>query len=274
MQVRAVGDAGAEAVAPVVAHKGASGRRHMLWWRLASIALFCGAWELAGWIPINLAFPTFSATCMGFVAMLADGSLVRAYLNTLTPLVLGVVISAVLGIALGLWMGFRRLVEWFGAPVFVVLQAAPMAALIPLITFVYGIGLTAKTLAVIMLALPVIVLNSYKAVRNVNPSLIAMCRSFLGTPRQEVLKIVIPEASPVIFAGLRLGVGAGFVGVVLAELLITPTGIGDLITYHRAVANYAEMYASITSIILFSALTLALLQKIETTLFRPETRAS
>ena len=46
-----------------------------------------------------------------------------------------------------------------------------------------------------------------------------------------------------IFAGLRLGVAAGFIGVVLAELLITPTGIGDLITYHRAVADYAEMYA-------------------------------
>src|SRR3546814_18351600 len=94
-----------------------------------------------------------------------------------------------------------------------------------------------------MLALPVIVLNCYKAVRNVNPSLLAMCRSFLGTPRQEVAKIILPEASPVIFAGLRLGVGAGFVGVVMAELLITPTGIGDLITYHRAIADYAEMYA-------------------------------
>ncbi len=276
MQVRAVGEAGAEGGAPAVARAGESGRRRsrLLWWRLASIVLFCGAWEIAGRIPINLAFPTFSATVMGFLAMAADGSLLKAYLNTLAPLVIGVAISAVLGVGLGLWMGFRRTVEWLGAPVFVVLQAAPMAALIPLVTFVYGIGLTAKTLAVIMLALPVIVLNCYKAVRNVNPSLVAMCRSFLGTPRQEVLKIVIPEASPVIFAGLRLGVGAGFVGVVLAELLITPTGIGDLITYHRAVADYAEMYAVIASIILFSALTLAVLQHIETSLFRPEKRAS
>jgi NitT/TauT family transport system permease protein len=74
----------------------------------------------------------------------------------------------------------------------------------------------------------------------------------------------------VIFAGLRLGVAGGFIGVVLAELLITPTGIGDLITYHRAVADYAEMYAAIASIILFSALTLGLLQRLEIALFRPE----
>ena len=278
MQVRAVGDADAEASASALAAHSArqagSRRRYAaLCWRLASIALFCGLWELAGRIPINLAFPSFTATAAAFLALVADGSLPKAYVSTLVPLVIGVVVSAGLGVGGGVRMGLRRGAEWLGAPVFIVLQAAPMAALIPLITFVYGIGLTAKTLAVIMLALPVIVLNCYKAVRNVNPSLLAMCRSFLGSSRQEVWKIVIPDASPVIFAGLRLGVAAGFIGVVLAELLITPTGIGDLITYHRAVADYAEMYAVIASIILFSALTLAVMQRVESTLFRPEKRA-
>ena len=171
-------------------------------------------------------------------------------------------------------MGLRRDVEWFAAPVFIVLQAAPVAALIPLVTFIYGIGITAKALAVCLLALPVIVLNCYKAVRNVNPSLLDMCRSFQGTPRQAVAKIIIPEASPVIFAGLRLGVAAGFIGVVLAELLITPTGIGDLITYHRSIANYAEMYASVASIILLAAVTLAALEAFETRVMRPEKRGS
>ncbi len=59
-------------------------------------------------------------------------------------------------------------------PIFITMQAAPMAALIPLITFVYGIGLTSKVLAVCMLAMPVIAINSYKAVRNVPPSLVDM----------------------------------------------------------------------------------------------------
>lgn len=241
-------------------------------WRLLSIVIVCGAWEIAGRIPINLAFPPFSYTFEGFLGMIADGSLVRAFLITLQPLVIGVAASAALGIGAGVLMGLRRSAEWLGAPVFIVLQAAPVAALIPLVTFVYGIGLLSKVLAVCLLALPVIVLNSYKAVRNVNPSLVAMCRSFLGTPWQQVLKIVIPDASPVIFAGLRLGISAGFVGIILAELLITPTGIGDLITYHRAVANYPEMYAAIASIIVFSAVTLTGLQWVETTLFRPERR--
>jgi ABC-type nitrate/sulfonate/bicarbonate transport system permease component len=240
--------------------------------RLISIALFALIWEICGRIPVSFAFPTFSATLAQFFALIADGSLPKAYVSTLQPLVLGVLLSAFLGVGLGTLCGLSRFGEWLLIPIFIVLQAAPVAAFIPMVTFMYGIGMTAKTLAVMILALPVIVLNTYKAVRNVNSSLVLMCRSFLGSKWQEVAKIVLPDASPVIFAGLRLGVAAGFVGVVLAELLITPTGIGDLITFHRSRANYAGMYATIASIIALSTLTLIALQWIEARAFRPEKR--
>ncbi|HUE45767.1 MAG TPA: ABC transporter permease subunit [Aestuariivirgaceae bacterium] len=248
--------------------------RNMTLWRIASVALFCGVWELAGQLQFNYAFPTFSATVAAFFEMVADGSMGPAYLRTLEPLTIGVVLSLAIGIGTGVAMGLRRDVEWFSLPVFIVMQAAPMAALIPLLTFVYGIGLTSKVLAVMFLALPVIAMNSYKAVRNVNPSLVAMCRSFLGTRSQQITKIILPEASPMIFAGVRLGVAEGFSGVVLAELLITPTGIGDLITFHRSVANYAHMYAVIASIVVFAVVTVTLLQVLEMALFRPDKRRS
>jgi NitT/TauT family transport system permease protein len=96
----------------------------------------------------------------------------------------------------------------------------------------------------------------------------------MGNRRQQIFQIVIPAASPMMFAGLRLGVAEGFSGVVLAELLITPTGIGDLITYHRSVANFAHMYATIASIVLFAIIAVSTLQWIEAKLFRPEKRSS
>jgi NitT/TauT family transport system permease protein len=246
--------------------------QHPAFLRLVSIVLFAGIWEIAGRIPVSFAFPTFSATLVAFLEMMADGSMPLAYLSTLQPLILGVVLSAFLGVGVGTLCGLSRTGEWLLIPMFIVLQAAPVAAFIPLVTFVYGIGMTAKTLAVMILALPVIVLNTYKAVRNVNESLLVMSRSFLGTRWQTVIKIILPDASPVIFAGLRLGVAAGFVGVVLAEQLITPTRIGDLITFHRSRADYAEMYATIASIIALSTLTLVFLQWIELRIFRPEKR--
>jgi NitT/TauT family transport system permease protein len=243
-------------------------------WRILSILLFALVWEIAGRVPVSFAFPTFSATAVAFLELTVSGELPMAYISTLQPLILGVVLSTVIGVGVGILCGLWRLGEFMAIPVFIVLQAAPVAAFIPLVTFVYGIGIAAKTLAVMLLALPIIVLNSYKAVRNVNASLLDMCRSFLGNRWQEIVKIMLPDASPVIFAGLRLGIAAGFVGVVLAELLITPTGIGDLITFYRSRADYAEMYATIVSIIALSALTLIALQWAEIRFLRPEKRGA
>jgi ABC-type nitrate/sulfonate/bicarbonate transport system permease component len=245
---------------------------HPLFWQLVSFALVFGLWELAGRWPISFAFPPFSKTFMALLGMIADGSLPHAYLSTLQPLVIGIVLCSVVGIGFGIGMGLSRAVEWLSLPIFIVLQAAPMAAIIPLITYTYGIGLTAKVLAVVVLAAPVIVMNSYKGIRNTNPSLIQMCRSFLGTRRQEVIKIILPHAAALIFAGLRLGLAMGFIGVVIAELLITPTGIGDLITYNSSVADYPKMFAAIASIILFAALTIQALERLERKLFPPEMR--
>jgi ABC-type nitrate/sulfonate/bicarbonate transport system permease component len=241
-------------------------------WQLISFAIVFGIWEIAGRWPISLAFPPFSQTFLALLAMIGDGSLVKAYVITLQPLVLGIALSSVAGIGFGIAMGLSRSVEWFTLPIMIVLQAAPMAAIIPLLTYTYGIGLTSKVLAVVILASPVIVMNSYKGIRNANPSLIQMCRAFLGTRRQEIVKIILPHAGALIFAGLRLGLAMGFIGIVIAELLITPTGIGDLITYNSSVADYPNMFAAIASITIFAALTIHLLEKLERKLFPPEIR--
>jgi NitT/TauT family transport system permease protein len=236
-------------------------------WQLVSFALVFGLWELAGRWPISAAFPAFSSTFIALMGMIADGSLFKAYLSTLQPLVIGIALCGLAGIGFGIGMGLSRTIEWFSLPVFIILQAAPMAAIIPLITYTYGIGLTAKVLAVMVLAAPVVVMNSYKGIRNTNPSLIQMCRAFLGTRTQEVVKIILPHAGALIFAGLRLGLAMGFIGIVIAELLITPTGIGDLITYHSSVANYAEMFAAIGSIVAVAAITIHGLERLERRLF-------
>jgi ABC-type nitrate/sulfonate/bicarbonate transport system permease component len=236
-------------------------------WQLASFALFFGLWELAGRWPISAAFPPASQTAAALWQMIADGSLGKAYLITLQPLAIGIALCGAAGIGFGIGMGLSRTVEWLSLPVFIILQAAPMAAIIPLITYMYGIGLTSKVLAVILLAAPVIVMNSYKGIRNTSPSLLQMCRSFQGTRRQEVVKIVLPHAAALIFTGLRLGLAMGFIGIVIAELLITPTGIGDLITYNSSVADYPKMFAAIASIVAVAAVSLHLLERLERRLF-------
>jgi NitT/TauT family transport system permease protein len=240
--------------------------------RLLSVALVLALWEWGGRIPISLAFPTCSETLAALGAMLADGTLLAAYADTVRPLIIGLLLCGLGAAAAGIAMGLSRTVEWFGLPLFVILQAAPAAAIIPVITYVYGIGLAAKVFAVVLLSAPVIVLNSYRGIRHTSPSLLDMSRSFLANRRQQIFKIILPSASGLIFAGMRLGAAQGFTGVILAELLITPTGIGDLITYYRSIADYPKMFASILSIIIVASVTITLLQKVEETVFRPELR--
>jgi NitT/TauT family transport system permease protein len=263
-----VGAAPAAAAQTQAAHATGWQRHVPVLWKLASFAIFFGLWEIAGRIPISLAFPPFSKVAVAMFNLLASGELIKAYANTLPPLIAGLVITAVVGVVCGIAMGLSRLTEWALYPGMVIMQTAPMAAIIPLITFLYGIGITAKIIAVVILSLPMVTMNCYSGIRQTNASLLEMTRSFMGTRRQQVTKIILPHASGMIFAGLRLGISGGFIGIVLAELLITPTGIGDTISYYRSVAKYAEMFAAIVSIIVLATLVLTALQLIERRVFK------
>ena len=243
-----------------------------LFLKLLSGVIVFGAWEIAGRVPVSYAFPTFFESMSALAAMSIDGSLLQAYLDTLRPLVIGLLISAFIGIGLGLWIGLSNWFDWLVSPIFIVMQAAPLAALIPLLVMVYGIGLTSKVFVVCIMAMPVIVLNTAGAVRNTPTSLKEMGYSFLGTERDIILKVVVPSASPIIFSGLRLGTSAGFIGAILSELKITPTGIGDIITYSRSIADYPSMYAAIFSIMVLAVLFLNLLERIERHLFAGNVR--
>ena len=232
-----------------------------------SALLVFGSWEIAGRVPVSFAFPTFLESMLALWVLIIEGTLFVAYAETLKPLVLGIFISGVLGIGIGLWVGLSRKFDWLISPIFVVMQTAPLAALIPLLVMAYGIGLTSKVFVVCIMAMPVIVLNTGGAVRNTPISIKEMGHAFLGSRSDIVLKIILPAASPIIFAGLRLGVSAGFIGAILSELKITPTGVGDIITYSRSIADYPTMYAAILSIILLAVVFLNLLERMEKTLF-------
>lgn len=240
--------------------------------KLLSAAVVFGAWEIAGHIPVSYAFPTFLESMSALATMIFDGTLFKAYAETLKPLAVGVLISAIIGIAIGLWVGLSDWFDWLFSPIFIVMQAAPLAALIPLLVMIYGIGLTSKVFVVCIMAMPVIVLNTAGAVRNTPTSFIEMGRSFMASRSEIVLKIIVPAASPVIFSGLRLGVSAGFIGAILSELKITPTGVGDIITYSRSIADYASMYAAIFSIILLAVIFLNLLERVESYFFEGNVR--
>ncbi|WP_341903053.1 ABC transporter permease subunit [Polaromonas sp. YR568] len=240
--------------------------------KITSFVVVILFWEYAGRINYSSALPSFTETMAALFEMIMDGSLGTAFAKTLYPLAIGLLASIFVGVSLGMFMGLKEGGEWLFAPIFIVAQAAPLAALIPILTFAYGIGITAKIFTVCIMAMPVIVLNTLGAVRNTPGSLVEMAKSFQATRFQVVMNIILPAASPLIFVGLRLGCASGFIGIILAELLITPTGIGDIISYNQSVAEYGKMYAAILSIIVSSVFFIEMLEKTEKLMFSPEKR--
>ncbi len=232
-------------------------------WRIVSFALVVLAWEIVGRAGLSFALPPPSAVATALLRLVDDGSLAAAFGQTIRPVIVGTILSLAAGMALGLAMGLSGVAERLFLGVLICLDTAPMAALVPLITSIYGIGFAAKLAAVMLLAVPIIALNAYRGVRAVSPVLLEMHRSFLGSRWRAVRDIVLPGAGAMLAAGVRLGIAGAFVGALLAELLISSNGVGKLIMYNRAIGKYPEMYAAIVAFVALTAGTLALLRILE-----------
>ena len=245
-------------------------KNNLLVWRIFSFFIVFSIWELAGRADISIAFPPFSKVLVAFVEMIFSGEFFVAYADSLPPLLTGLFITIIGGVIIGISIGLVRSAEWFIMPLLIIFQTAPVSALIPMLTYIYGISDTSKIVAIVILGMPLVALNSYKGIQATNPSLLEMSKSFLASRLDTILFVILPSAQKMIFAGLRLGISGAFIGIVLAELLITPTGIGDLITYNRFIARYDKMFATIVSILAIAGLTLSLMRVFEDWLFPSE----
>ena len=245
-------------------------KNNLLIWRVFSFFIVFSIWELAGRADISIAFPPFSKVLVAFVEMIFSGEFFVAYADSLPPLLTGLFITIIGGVIIGISIGLVRSAEWFIMPLLIIFQTAPVSALIPMLTYIYGISDTSKIVAIVILGMPLVALNSYKGIQATNPSLLEMSKSFLASRLDTILFVILPSAQKMIFAGLRLGISGAFLGIVLEELLITPTGIGDLITYNRFIARYDKMFATIVSILAIAGLTLSLMRVFEDWLFPSE----
>tara|TARA_A100001015_G_scaffold306042_1_gene399698 strand:+ start:63 stop:929 length:867 start_codon:yes stop_codon:yes gene_type:complete len=248
----------------------ANSKNNLLILRVFSFFIVFSIWELAGRADISIAFPPFSKVLVAFVEMIFSGEFFVAYADSLPPLLTGLFITIIGGVIIGISIGLVRSAEWFIMPLLIIFQTAPVSALIPMLTYIYGISDTSKIVAIVILGMPLVALNSYKGIQATNPSLLEMSKSFLASRLDTILFVILPSAQKMIFAGLRLGISGAFIGIVLAELLITPTGIGDLITYNRFIARYDKMFATIVSILAIAGLTLSLMRVFEDWLFPSE----
>ncbi|WP_028923396.1 ABC transporter permease [Pseudonocardia acaciae] len=218
-------------------------------YQLLTFIVFAAGWEIYARQRGGLLLPTFTKTVRATVQLLGSGELWRALYVSNQALVLGFGIAVVVGIPLGIVLGRFRRLERLADVYLNILLVTPMAAIIPLLVMSVGFGLASRVILVAIFSIVMVVVNARAGVRQVDPSLIEMARSFGATERQVWTRILLPGALPAIMTGIRLGVGRAVTGMVIVELLMVSTALGGLILQYRGLFKAPLLYGTIVIIL-------------------------
>jgi NitT/TauT family transport system permease protein len=204
-------------------------------------------WEVVSRVvianPLVLAAPTQIVEAV--YALTATGQMSRHIAISAAEFALGYVIASVLGIAIGFGMASSASFKQAMQPWISGLYATPTIALAPLFILWLGIGIWSKVLVVIFLVLFPVTINTEAGLRTTSERLVEMLKSFGATGQQIFFKVSLPSALPFILAGLKLGIGRGLIGVVVAELFGSRAGLGRLISQSADAFNMPELFAGV-----------------------------
>lgn len=241
-------------------HKGKAKEATPFWeraavYRYGFVALILLVWEITGPFinPIFFSYP--SKIAVAFVTLTASGELPFYLGQSLEVMLYGMIFAIILGIPLAVAMARMRKLDWaFDLPINA-LYATPMVALVPLLVLWFGIYLKAKIIVVFLFAVFPILINTYQGVRECDKSLLEVARSYRSSEKWIWRDVLLPFAVPYIAAGIRLAIGRGLVGMVIAEFYTTISGLGFMITRY---ANIFEMDKTFVPVIVLMVLGVSL----------------
>lgn len=218
-------------------------------YRMITLLIFLAIWQVYAEFSGGLLIPTVPNTAVALVELLGSPTLWSALYVSNQALVLGFLISVVVGVPVGVLLGRFPTAEKYTNVYLNILLVTPMAAIIPLLIMSVGFGLASRVILVTVFAIVMVIVNARVGVRQVDPSLIEMARSFGASEATIWRRILIPGALPAIMTGVRLGLGRAVTGMVIVELLMVSVALGRLILQYRGMFQAASLYAVIIVIL-------------------------
>lgn len=189
------------------------------------------AWELIGQIANVSFFPPLSAVVIRLGELTMDGQIVGNLASSLLNLAIGFAISLIFGIGIGMAMGAYRKVEMALDFYVFALLTAPTLVLAPVFFSIFGSSNPRPTIigVIILYTIFIVIVNTTAAIRSVPAPLIEMGRSYCANERQLFTRIILPAATPLIMAGVRLGMGRAVKGMINGEMFIAIVGLGAVV---------------------------------------------
>lgn len=187
-----------------------------------------------------------------FVALAADGTLLRHTQITLIEIILGLFLGLTTACLLGYLLGKQRTIERLVAPYIVASQSVPIVAIAPLLVIWLGSGILSKVLVCALITFFPMLINTIVGIRNVDRDLYDLMRSLRASRWQRFRLLEAPAALPVLLSGLKLSVILAVVGAVVGEFVGADVGLGFLINLARGVLDTPMMFVAIFCLVLIA----------------------
>ncbi|HTM07030.1 MAG TPA: ABC transporter permease [Verrucomicrobiae bacterium] len=234
-----------------------------------SFVFLVAAWEmlLTYVVPVNPFFftkPSLIATA--FRDQIMTGKLWHDLAVSSRAFILGFGSAVLVGIPLGIVMGWNRRVEYTLDPFLTALYASPLVAVAPLLIIFFGVGVTGKAVLVFLLAVFPFVFNVFAGVKSADPLLINVVRAFGGREKDLYFKVILPSTLPYLAAAARLAIGRGLVGIIVGEFYAASEGIGFAISQAGDTYHLPDMFVGILILAVIAVLLTEAMRWLETTL--------
>jgi ABC-type nitrate/sulfonate/bicarbonate transport system permease component len=219
---------------------------------VALIVLLLAVWQLSAIYVVDT--PTWPPVTQIFEAWyenIADGTLVHHLLATLWRQMLGYGVAVVLGVGVGLAMGYFRPLYNLFEPLVEVLRPIPGPAYLPVLVLFVGIGHEMKVVLILVASFFPIVLNAYSGVRSIDRVQFDTARTLGLTTLQTFRELVLPAASPQILTGMRISLAISLILAILAEMIVSNDGLGYFTLLAQRTFKIADMYAGIFTLAVF-----------------------
>ncbi|OKH64361.1 ABC transporter permease [Mycolicibacterium goodii] len=203
--------------------------------RVISPVVLLGLWQLgsaAGLISQDV-LPAPSLIVEAGVELIRNGQLADALQISGARVVIGLLLGGVVGVGLGTAVGLSRWLEATVDPPMQMIRALPHLGLIPLFILWFGIGESPKVLLVALGVSFPLYLNTFSAIRQVDPKLFETAQVLGFSFWQRFRTIIVPSAAPQVLVGFRQSLAIAWLTLIVAEQINADSGIGFLINNAR-----------------------------------------
>jgi ABC-type nitrate/sulfonate/bicarbonate transport system permease component len=201
-------------------------------WKILPILVFFVLWEFIARIDrfsTSMIFPPFSTVILEIVELFKSGVLFNNLADTLFRVLTGLCVGTIAGIITGIAMGWRKVVGHSLSPVISILYPIPALGWLPLMMLWIGINEMLPIMVITISAFFPVCYNTASGVRDVDRTIVKAAHMLGASEKRILFEVILPNAAPQVFAGLRLSSGMAWRTVLAAEMVAIPTGIGALI---------------------------------------------